>query len=49
MKCAILYVKTYNPHNHTQIPKSTQGSKTHKIQILKEKNFFAIDKVYTNI
>ena len=49
MKCAILYVRTYNPHNTSQIPKSTQGPKTRKNQIRESQKFLGIDKIYTYI
>jgi hypothetical protein len=49
MKRAILYVKTYNPHNHTQIPKIKKGLKPRKNQIRESQKFLGIDKIYMYI
>jgi hypothetical protein len=45
----IPYIPYIYPHNVSQIPKSTQESKTHKIKILKRPKILGIDKIYTYI
>lgn len=45
----ILYVRTYNPHNVSQISNSKRGSKTRKIQIQERIKILGIDKIYTYI